>query len=88
MANSKNIQSHRCKYQVRFYSHVEEAELLSSTLVKHLEFRGNFEATVDKELAFSEYIDEGLLGKKTLQCQPYGRSIPRGTQKGQLNLDT
>lgn len=66
---------------------MEEAELLSSTLVKHLEFRGNFEAIVDKELAFSEYNDEGLLGKKTLQCQQDGRSIPRGTQKGQLNLD-
>lgn len=66
---------------------MEEAELLSSTLVKHLEFRGNFEAIVGKELAFSEYNDERLLGKKTPQCQQYGRSIPRGTQQGQLTRD-
>lgn len=48
-----------------FIGHREEANLLSNTLVKHLEFRGNSEAITNKELAFSKYNVEGLLqGRK------------------------
>lgn len=34
----------------------------SKTLAEHPEPTGNFEAITDKELAFSEYNGEGLLG--------------------------
>lgn len=44
-----------------FIEHTKEANLLSSTLVKHLECRGNSEAIANKELAFSKYNVEGLL---------------------------
>lgn len=48
-----------------FIGHREEANLLSNTLVKHLEFRGNSEAITNKELAFSKYNVKGLLqGRK------------------------
>lgn len=50
---------------LNFIGHTKEANLLSSTLVKHLEFRGNSEAIEHKELAFSKYNVEDLLqGRK------------------------
>lgn len=46
---------------LNFLGHTKEANLLSSILVKHLEFRGNSEAIANKELAFSKYNVEDLL---------------------------
>lgn len=56
-----------------FTEHMKDANLLSSTLIKHLEFKGNFEVIVDKELAFSKYNDVRLLwGRKHLSADSMG----------------
>lgn len=58
---------------------MKDANLFSSsTLVKFLEFSGNFEAIADKEIAFSKYNDERLLqGRKDFSSNSMEDSTER-----------
>lgn len=70
---------------LNFIGHTKETNFLSSTLVKHLEFRGNSEAIVNKELAFSKYNVEGLLQGRKRQRYSRGSAECRQPKKQQQN---
>ena len=54
-----------------FTEYTKDASLLSSALVKHLEFKENFEALVDKGWPPPKYNDVGLLEvRKFLSADP------------------
>lgn len=55
------IQTHIISTSLDFTKYTKDASFLSSTHVKYLEFKENFEAFVDKGLSLPKYNDVGLL---------------------------
>ena len=55
------IQTHIISTSLDFTEYTKDASFFSSTLVKHLVFKENFEALVDKGLSPPKYNDVGLL---------------------------